>query len=49
MRWFTTFEQAGMLLEILGLAYVSNELYERFKPLYTEQQKIFLKKILLIY
>jgi hypothetical protein len=32
MGWFSTFEQAGMVLEILDIAYVSNKLYEKYKP-----------------
>ena len=32
MRWFSTFEQAGMVLEILYIAYVFNELYGKYKP-----------------
>jgi hypothetical protein len=32
MGWFSTFELAGMVLEILDIAYVSNKLYEKYKP-----------------
>ena len=31
MGWFSTFELAGMLLEKLDIAYVFNELYEKYK------------------
>ena len=50
IEWFNTFEQAGMVLEILYIAYVFNKLNENINHLYTEeQQKILLKKILLIH
>ena len=46
MGWFSTFELAGMLLEILCLAYVFNELYERFKPpIYRTTKDIFEKDL----
>ena len=32
MGWFSTFELEGMLLEKPVIAYVSNELYEKYKP-----------------
>lgn len=32
MGWFSTFELAGVLLERLDIAYVFNELYEKYKP-----------------
>ena len=31
MGWFNTFEQVGMLLEILDIAYFFNELNEKYK------------------
>ena len=38
---FRTFEQAGMLLEILDIAYVLNELCEKYKlPIYRTTKDI---------
>ena len=47
MRWFSTFEQGGMLLEILGLAYVFKELHEKYKPpsIYRTTKDIFEKDL----
>ncbi|MGZ5511544.1 MAG: hypothetical protein ACXWFC_13890 [Nitrososphaeraceae archaeon] len=46
MRWFSTFELAWMLLEILGLAYVFNDLYKKFKPpIYRTTKDIFEKDL----
>ena len=47
MGWFSTFEPAGMLLEKLDIAYVFNELYEKYKPpIYRTTKDIFEKDLI---